>query len=264
MQKTIVSVILLATLQFLHAEEVTLYLEPDRETEAVAELEADDERLVTAESVMDEPRQAEGWYWFEYEGTFTGFVQNKEIGKDLEVKPGAFVFLRPTETSPVLATIEKGDTTELIWAGDWTEIRFTKAVPVYFQKFPSVFPEIVPQIGTDSTPPALDERVVSSDYVAPEIGRAAAVSSGPSAGGIPRYFEGVFEQSKQSIGREPKYRYQIVGSDGKRIAFVETEAILISTSLEKFIGREVILYGDVTTIKKSKIIVVNARTLRLR
>ena len=99
----------------------------------VAELDSSDERFESAESVFDAAKLAEGWNWFEYEGSFRGFVENREVGKDLEVSIGALVHLRPSSNSPILATIEEGDPAKVIWAGDWVQIDFTKAVPVYFR-----------------------------------------------------------------------------------------------------------------------------------
>ena len=251
-------VLLLVCPLFLGASNVQLYLEPDLATDVLAELAPDDGQLALAEPVLDEERRAEGWYWFEYDGTVMGYVENEQIGKDLQVNPGALVYLRPSRTSPILAMIQAADKTELISAGDWVRIRFSKVVPVYFQR--------LPEIGLQ--PPASGSALpTQGEGKALEIepgSRGAVISGGPVGESRSRYFEGTLEPTRWTIAGEPKYRYQLLDSDGRRTAYVITENLLIASSPDRFIGKEVTIYGEATALKKSRTIVINARTLRLK
>ena len=256
----IVTFVLLLTCPLLFgASNVELFLEPDRATDVLAEVASDDDQLARAEPVLDEERRAEGWYWFEYDGTVTGYVANEDIGKDLQVNPGALVYLRPSRTSPVLAMIQAGDETELISAGDWVRLRFSKVVPVYFQR--------LPESGAVQTPESGPAPSIESDGDRLEIepdSRAPAISGGPVGESQSRYFEGILEPTRWTIAGEPKYRYQLLDSDRRRTAYVITRNLLIGTSPNNFVGKEVTIYGEAATLKKLRTIVINARTLRLK
>ncbi len=87
------------------AENIALYLAPDAGSHKLANINTEDKRLAGADPVMDEDNRAEGWYWLGYQGNFKGFVELKEVAKDLSVRPGALVYLRASSSSPVLTVI---------------------------------------------------------------------------------------------------------------------------------------------------------------
>lgn len=260
MRKILTTLSLLALVPALWgAEKVALHFMPDSDARIIAELEPDDAKLALAEDVIEKEKKEEGWQWLEYEGTFKGYVALDDVGKDLEVAPGALIRLDPDPDSPILTVVEEGDDVELIWAGDWAEVKFTKEVPVYFKK---ASPEL-PTIEFDSPADSMEgENIASGDPDTVEGG--PSVYKNKKDGMLPRYFEGTLQKASGSLGRKPKYKLQLEDRKGKRIAFVDTSNLLISTPVESFVEKDVILYGGAITLSDSKDIVIVARTIRLR
>ncbi len=239
------------------AESIALYLEPDIGSHKLADITSEDTRLAGAEPVMDEDYRAEGWYWMGYRGDFKGYVELKEVAKDLSVRPGALVYLSASSKSPVLTVITEEDAAELIYAEDWAEISFSKSLPVYF-KHPSKTLPILSFGNEKSVDPSDDPVAVSVPGIVP------SVYANPSSDSPPRYFEGVFEKATGWIGKKPKFDFQIVTGRGKRIAYVDTTSLLVTKPMQEYLGKKVLIYGGAIGLDDSKEIVVYARTLRLR
>ena len=196
-------------------------------------------------------------------------MENKEINKGLEAKPGAAVHVRPEKDSPVLTTIEEGDKTELVEAFDWAEIKFSKSLTVYFYRKPKEPepveeppppPAPVEELEVESpgaTPPVPDEEIIQLPQ--------ALVDSPTEIPNPPRYFEGILKTTGTPLGLAKKaYPLQIIGEGGKRIAFIDTKNLLISSAVENYIGKGVVVYGEAVRAAKSNQVVVKARTLRLK
>ena len=248
-----------------HCGTIHLYLEPDSESDVVAELDSSNERFQTAQSVFDAAKLAEGWNWFEYEGSFRGFVENRQVGKDLEVSIGALVHLRPSSNSPILSIIEEGDPAKVIWGGDWVEIEFTKAVPVYF-RYPDHKGTEVPLIPSAS--PEDDSTGIRDQDSFSRNSKAASpsgsASEGPAATDLLRHFDGILQSTRKRAKSVELYQWKLVDPAGKRIAYVDTSKLLLSSPLQEFEGQNVVIYGAANSIKNSKSMVVIARSLRLK
>ncbi len=242
------------------AEKVALYLESDITSEKIAEISPEDSRLSIAEPVMDEDNRAEGWYWMEYRGDFTGFVELKDVAKDLSVRPGALVYLRATYDSPVFTVITEEDAAELIFAQDWAEISFSKAVPVYFKHPAKTVPVLRFGKEGEASPTVQPE---DSDRVYLP-GAVPTVYTNPASENPPRYFEGTFEKATSWLGQKPKFKFQIVTGRGKRIAYVDISSLLATKPMKNYLDKKVLIYGGAIALDESKQIVVYARTLRLR
>ncbi len=257
----------------LGAESVNLYLLPDETLDPLATLSADDVRLTEDKAVLDEAMRDLGWHWMEYTFTYTGFVENSSIGKDLEVAVGALVRLNPDLDSPVIATVEEGDNATFIRANDWAEILITKAMPVYFIKtvlrgFATPLEE---QAGFDSGSAA--SGLGAAAPASPQLTRAPAVSYAP---GTPpsetwedpvlytRYFVGTLERTTSRFGLRRKYQYQLMDGNDRRIAFVTVISLLNRGAIEDFIDRQVLVFGDARPVKRSKALLLYARIMRLK
>ena len=226
-------------------ETVPLRLEPDVAAATLESIDSEDERLIGAEPVLDPVKRAEGWQWIDFETALRGYVPLESVGKDLSVAPGTLVFLRTSETSPVLTTITEDDSIELVWASDWAEIQFTKAVPVYFRRASQPLPEI-----TFDRPPVS----------APQPSRNPEPLD---SSGLYRYLDGILSTTGgQRASGNGKYPLQLVDKKGKRLAYMDTSNIVVSSSIDQFLNRPVTVYGAVSTIKKSGVLVIKAKTIR--
>ena len=242
------------------AENIALYLAPDIASHRLTDIYAADKRLTGAEPVMDEDNRAEGWYWLGYQGDFKGFVELKEVAKDLSVRPGALVYLRASSKSPVLTVITAEDAAELIYAEDWAEISFSKSLPLYF-KHPS---KNLPVLSFEDEAIETTEAQPDGSTQVSIPGIVPSVYANPSIESPPRYFEGILENSTGWIGKKPKFKYQLVTARGKRIAYVDIASLLVTKPILFYLDKKVLIYGGAIGLDDSRQIVVYARTMRLR
>ncbi|MBE2214614.1 MAG: hypothetical protein IAE82_12150, partial [Opitutaceae bacterium] len=139
-----------ATLSF----DAPMHASPDDNAETVGTLPAGSsitpvlrEDLVTA-GVTELPP---GWIAVRHAVAVEGFVRNKDIGKDLAMKPDSPIFTEAAEGSPVLATVGPADPVE---TGDPVG-RFSKATlrkdQIVFIN--SVPPESRAMVGPQAAPP---------------------------------------------------------------------------------------------------------------
>ncbi len=238
------------------AENIALYLAPDAGSHKLANINTEDKRLAGADPVMDEDNRAEGWYWLGYQGNFKGFVELKEVAKDLSVRPGALVYLRASSSSPVLTVITTEDAAELIYAEDWAEISFSKSLPLYFKHPSKTLPVL--SFGDETTRTQPDG---SAPIAIPGI--VPSVYANPSAESPPRYFEGILENATGWIGKKPKFKFQLVTGRGKRIAYVDITSLLVTKPIIYYLEKKVLIYGGAIGLDNSKEIVVYVRTIRL-
>lgn len=251
----------LVFLLFVHAlpgvDSITLYFEPDTEAAVATEIDTGNSALERAEPVLEAAKQEQGWLWMEYVVTFNGFVKNEEIGKNLAVNTGAFVRLRPDGASPVLTIIEKDDVADIIHVGDWAEIELTKAVPVYLQKSASASPvaEVAQTLILD-VEPAVSRPVVTTGGPVKTVVHSGSIQS-PN-------FEGTLKPYRRLFRLPSKYSLKLVDERGKRIALVDDERLLISGSLNDYLGRRVVIFGVMEPIKEPKSYVIKATAMRLK
>jgi len=255
-----------ATLSF----EATMHVSPDDNAETVGTLPSGTsvtpvlrEDLVAA-GIAELPA---GWLALRHAIAVDGFVRNKDIGKDLAMKPDSPIFAEAAEGSPVLATVGPKDPVE---TGDPVG-RFSKAT---LRKEQIVF--------INSVPPG-SRAMVRQPVVAPVV--AAATPAAPSTPAIepapapasttrtpaapvattaaPRTFEGYLIRTRRILGQGPKLDYQLVDENNKRIALVDVSALLVTEPIEFFEGRLVKIYGPGLTMEGVSDAIIRVESLRL-
>jgi hypothetical protein len=84
-----------------------------------------------------------GWMAVELAGPHTGYVQNKDLTKSLDVTPGASIYLTPKVDANVLAIAEKDDKSVIDGVlGKWSRISLEKKLVGYIKvpSAPGVYP----------------------------------------------------------------------------------------------------------------------------
>jgi hypothetical protein len=98
---------------------------PDDAAPVVSYLKAGTEPTPAATAAL--ANTPAGWMAVDLAGPFEAYVENKEIGKGLDVRPGASIYLQPKLDSGVLTTMEKGDKVEITGLrGKWTQVHVDK------------------------------------------------------------------------------------------------------------------------------------------
>jgi hypothetical protein len=265
-----------------------LYIQPDVSSKAVGRVALDDPMLGQPTPVLEDAKAALGWHYANFEGEVDGFVPDAKIGKDLLPVDNAIVFSEASRESTVLGVYRTGDSIEVVDTGIWWKIRVKKGFPVYFVlDVPSPLPAVtgvaeepVAEPVTEAEPsltiveepaPTITEQPVRDEPVtapAPRVSDSVQVAqtSLPRPGVLGQSYEGIFKQSKRGFGiRKPKTAYYLESGDGKRIAWIDTDEIVLPGSLQNFINRRVVIHGERTSDrKKSSNSIIHARNMRLK
>ena len=244
-----------------------LYLRPDAAEAPLATVPANDQRLGDVLPVIEADLAAAGWRFADFTGEVAGYIPDSKIGKDLQPVEGALILAGPSSEAPVLGVFKDGDPLDIIDTGAWWEVRWTGTLTVFF---------------VQSTPPPLPP--VTVDVAAPLASGSAAVAMGSDATGnaatgsgssialpdrpmvapkgLIQGFEGVFRQAKPTLGLfKPKAPFFLEGADGNRIAWIDTQELILSGTLKSYFDKPVILYGEMEAIS-SRDWIIRARTLR--
>lgn len=208
-----------------------------------------------------------GWMAVELAGPHELFVQNKDIQKNLEVKPGAPMHKEPKTDSPVVATAVAGDPTEITGLrGRWTQISLNKPLVGYIQvgggsgPRPATTPAPTQTSAAPSAPPpASAAPVTATGQPAPMVNSA---DGGLSA--LPRLFQGKLTSTRHPLRPRRPYEYQLVDDGGDRYAYVDVTKLLQTEQIDKYVDRTVVVYGTAKPVSGTKDIVIQVESLQLR
>src|SRR5215207_5023511 len=111
-----------ATLLLAAPLEVTtaVHTKPDPSSPAISYLKAGTDPVPAPNAPANLPA---GWIAIELPGPFEGYVENKDLSKALDVKPGVSIRMAPKPDAPVLAVAEKDEKASITGLrGKWTQI----------------------------------------------------------------------------------------------------------------------------------------------
>ena len=226
------AIVLVATAA-LHAEpltrDATVYARPEPSATVLKVLPAGTDPIPAV--APTEPAPA-GWLAVEVAGPRELFVSNNDVGKNLDVKPGAFFYLRPDRRAPVVATMQQGDQAELLnLAGDFTSYTVQKSIVGYIKLSSGI-----------ANVPAAPTRpvIVNGPAAVGDIGRAA----------MPRFYEGRFAATQNFIAYKHPYNFQLIDSTGNRFAYLDISRLLLTDKVDLFLDRVVVIYGTARTLNQ--------------
>jgi hypothetical protein len=82
---------------------------------------------------------------------------------------------------------------------------------------------------------------------------------------LPRLFAGTLVLARRPlINPNPPYDYQLVDSNGRRFAYVDTRRLLLTDKIENFLNLEVSLSGTVRNTVDGKDLVIAAESMTLK
>lgn len=250
-----------ATLSF----EATMHVSPDDQAETVGTLPAGSSitpvlREELAAAGITEPPP--GWIAVRHAVAVEGYVRNKDIGKDLAMKPDSPIFADAAEGSAVLATVGPKDPVE---TGDpigrYSKATLRKDQIVFVNSVP---PESRAMVSQQAPVPA----AAVAAPTAPEAAPAPAPKSKAPAAPVqitaaPRTFEGYLMRTRRILGQGPKLDYQLVDENNKRIALLDVSALLVTEPIEFFEGRMVKIYGPGLSMEGVNDAIIRVENLRL-
>jgi hypothetical protein len=225
-----------------------------------------------------------GWSAVELDGPHEAFIQNKDLQKNLDVRPGASFYTAAKVGAPVLATMQQGDQVEIIgYQGRWTQVKVHKKVVGYIQGQSGALASANTAASSQRT---AANAPAQSNVNAPAQNKPAPFSPAPAApaavtnapgrpvqsvnlgdGGsasLPRLFQGTFVSTRSLLRPRRPYDYQLNDSAGQRYAYLDTTRLLQIEQIEKYVDRVVAVYGTAKPIPGSKDIVIEVESLQLK
>jgi hypothetical protein len=200
----------------------------------------------------------DGWCAVEVQGPFEAYVKNKDLTKQLDVSPGAPVYLAPKDGGGVLTTFGQGDKAAITGLhGAWTQIRLEKTIVGFIRTSPDApSAAAAPAAAPVPVAPAAPAPAVAA---APE---APAASTGTPA--LSRLFEGTLTGTRSLLSPHQPYPLQLVDASGGRIAYVDVSKLLQTDQIDAFRGHAVVVLGSFAAVAGSQDIVIIAEALRLK
>jgi hypothetical protein len=211
-----------------------------------------------------------GWLAVELPGPFEGYVENKDLDKSLNVKPGTPIRLAPKPDAGVLAVAEKDDKTSITGLrGRWNQISLEKKLVGYIQigstSSPTPPPAATPAAPTTQAPaPMAPAPVAPGVYGVASPGQAAPGVSIADANSLPRQFAGRFVSTRRPFTPRRPYDYALNDDAGKRVAYLDVSKLLQTEQIESYVDRAVVVYGAARAIPNSRDILIVVETLQLR
>lgn len=211
-----------------------------------------------------------GWLAVELPGPFQGYVMNKDVQKNLDIRTGAQVHSAPKPDSNVLTTIDGADKAEITGLlGKWTQIKLDKRMIGYVRVSQSA-------AAAGSTAPATSSRAAAAPLSPPPVpataygvttaGRAAPqVSLGESSGNsLPRLLAGKFVSTRSPFKPRRPYDWALNDNAGKRYAFLDISKLLLTEQIESYIDHDVVVFGSAKPIAGTKDFVIEVESLQLK
>lgn len=207
-----------------------------------------------------------GWTAVDIPGPFEGYVKNRDLTKQLDVLPGASVFLAPKEGAGVLAVFEKGDKAEITGLhGSWTQVRLEKTLVGYIR---TGAPEAAPVAAAPTVPVApVSDAQPAAPAAVPAAAPAAAAPSAPAPSAnvaLSRLFEGTLASTQSLLTPHRPFDWQLVDASGKRIAYVDLSKLLLTDQIANYSGRAVVVLGSIRPVKETNDLVIDVDGLRLK
>jgi hypothetical protein len=246
----------------LHAAPLTqtaaVQSRPEASAPVIAYLKAGSEAVPADASAQTAP----GWLAVKLPGPFEGYVQNKDLGKSLDVRPGGKIYQHPTDDAAVLTTAVKGDHIRITGIrGRWVRVSLSSERVGYIQQgiVPgpvSPAPEALP---VTAAPEAAAAPAGMSGHPAPGFG-------GDSAGKalFPRLVEGKFASTRNLLPFKKPYEWQLLDDSGSRKAYLDVSRLLQTDQMDRYVNRGVVVTGTMRELENGKDMVVEVESLSLK
>ncbi len=239
-----------------------VHTKPDANSPAITVLKAGTEPTASLSAPADLPA---GWIAVELAGPFEGYVENKDLTKALDVKPGTPIRLAPKADGAVLTIAEKGDKTTISGLkGKWTQLSLEKKLTGFVRVGSD--PALPAMATTPAAAPTGNTPAAPAAVTSTAPGQAAPTSDAGDGGGsvLPRQFAGHFVATRRAFAPRRPYDYALNDDAGKRYAYVDTSKLLLTEQIEKYVGKKVVVFGAAKPVPDTKEIVIMVETLRLQ
>ena len=243
-----------------------VHTKPDEASPAITFLKAGTDPIAAPDSLASTPA---GWMAVELPGPFEAYVQDKDLTKGLDMKPGSQIYLAPKPDGGVLTTAQKDDKTNITGQrGRWLQIRLERTLIGYVNLggTPGYLPPIATTPAGSSAPaPMSAAPAAPAAYGTAEAGRAApVVAAADSTASLPRQFVGKLVTTRRPLRPRRPYDWALNDDTDQRFAYLDISKLLLTQQIEALEDHAVIVFGTVRSSADGKDLVVEAETLQLK
>jgi hypothetical protein len=212
----------------------------------------------------------------EVDGPFEAYIENKDLTKSLDVKPGTALRLAPKSDAGVLAIADKNDKTSITGLrGKWTQISLEKKLIGFIEvgnaagqsaPIATASSSRPPPDASPSAAPMAPAPVAPGAYGVASGGQAAAMVNLGDGGGssLPRQFAGQFVSTRRAFTPRRPYDWALHDNAGKRYAYLDVSKLLLTEQIEKYAGHNVVVFGAARSAPDGRDIVIQVETLQLK
>jgi len=202
-----------------------------------------------------------GWIAVTVKGPHEVFVQQKDLTKSLDAKPGAPLHREPRPESDVLTVAAEGDQIEITGLrGRWTQLSLKRDLIGYIQ----VASTSAPSPAVSIPQPAPRAPAPAAVPPAPAAGQAVPIVQNPGEQSLPRLFQGRLTSTRNPLRPRRPYDFQLTGEGGERYAYADLSKLLLTEQLDKYVDRTVVVYGAAQPVPGTRDIVIVVESLQLR
>ncbi|MFN5559383.1 MAG: hypothetical protein ACK5CF_01325 [Opitutaceae bacterium] len=213
-----------------------------------------------------------GWAAVELAGPHEVYVQNKDITKSLDVRPGAELRQAPKADAPLLTLANAGETLDITGLhGRWTQLKLARPLVGYIKVSSAALPlASTPRAAlteSASTPAApLAPPPVRAAAQGATVGEVSTAVSLTDSGGdsVPRIFQGRFVSTRSAFRPRRPYDWALADESGSRFAYLDVSRLLQTEPIENYAGRTVAVLGAARALPGTKDFVIVVESLQLR
>ena len=243
-----------------------VHTKPDDASPAITFLKAGTDPVAAPDTLASTPA---GWMAVDLPGPFEGYVQDKDLTKGLDMKPGAQIYLAPKLDGGVLATAQIDDKTNITGQrGRWLQIRLERNLIGYIHLggTPGYLPPIATTPAGSTTPaPISAAPVAPAAHGVAEAGQPAPVVAGAdSTASLPRQFVGKLVSTQRPLRPRRPYDWALNDDSGSRYAYLDINKLLLTQQIEALEDHAVNVFGAARATADGKDLVIAAETLQLK
>lgn len=217
-----------------------------------------------------------GWTAITLAGPHTVFVNDQDVLKNFDVKPGASYYTAPESSAPVLTIATADDEVQITGlSGRWLQLNLKRSVIGYVHTDSKSVAAPIAATPASSTAPAASSvsrspAAATTPALVPPV--TARPPSAASAGRVvesrgsallPRVFQGTLVSSRSAFRPRRPFDYQINDSRGVRYAYLDLSKLLMTQRIDTMLGRTIEVFGTAANLEGTKDIVIKVETLKL-
>lgn len=211
-----------------------------------------------------------GWIAVEVPGPFEVYVENKDLTKSLDVRPGAALRQAPKADAGIVLTAGPAEKVTITGIrGRWTQLSLERSLTGYVPSGSgAASPTAVPPPAPAPAPaaPLSQAPVAPGVYgVAPSGQAVTLVNTGDGgSSSLPRSYAGRVVSTRRPLAPRRPYDYALNDDSGRRFAYLDLSKLPPTEDITRYLDRAVVAYGVARPSLDSHDFILAVETLQLR